>query len=368
MKSEVHPLRVVVKALGLFVIINILYGWFNPPGAQVSGYNVIFPGRTRLPFGVGGDPYSVAIENVDITFLSHAIAAPKSPDEYRIVMIGDSSLWGEDLGAYEVISEQWNQLSSRCGDKTIRAYDLGYPHPSVLKDLVILDKAMEYDPDLIVWFVTLNTLISQRVNPFLLANWERSAKLLDMYDIGFQQGERFEGESTFFEKTLMGQRSDLARQIKLEMLGIIWTATREDTNRLTPGAPPDFGVSNDARYRGMEPPQELKDMLLFQALATGHEIAGSTPVLIVNEPIFLATEERSPVRYNVVYPRWAFDQYRAHLADQAQSAGWNYLDLWDAVPPEYFADARFHLKVEGEQLLIQQIDPVVGSTVCNSRP
>lgn len=366
MKTDVHPLRVFVKALCLFVIINILYALFDPPGAQVSGYNSIFPGRTRLPFGVMGDPFSVAIEDVDITFASHTIAAPKESNEFRVVLIGDSSLWGEDLGAYEVISEQWNQLNAQCGEKIIKAYNLGYPHPSVLKDLVILDKALEYEPDLVVWFVTLNTLISQRINPFLVANSERAAQILNNHTIGFQQAEKFESESSFYERTLIGQRSELARQIRLEMLGIVWSATREDTNRLTPAPMPDFSVSDDPRYRGMEPPQEIKDMLLFGALSAGHEMAGSVPVLLLNEPIFLVSEERAPVRYNAVYPRWAYDQYREHLANQAQSAGWNYLDLWNAVPPEYFADARFHLRVEGEQVLIQQMNPVVQSMTCNA--
>jgi hypothetical protein len=368
MRLEVNPLRVLAKALALFVVINVLYALINPQGAQVSGYNFLFPGRTRLPFGVMGDPYSVAIEDVDITFASHAISAPKQADEFRVVMIGDSSLWGEDLGAYEVISEQWNKLNSLCGNKTIKAYNLGYPHPSVLKDLVILDKAMEYQPDLIVWFVTLNSLISQRINPFLMANRERAAEILNDYEIGFQQTEGFEGDSTFYERTLVGQRSELARQIRLEILGIVWTATNEDTNRLTPGVAPDFSVSDDPSYRGMAPPQVIKDKLLFGALTAGHEIAGAIPVLIVNEPIFLVTEERSPVRYNAVYPRWVYDQYREHMAVQAQGAHWNYLDLWNAVPPEYFADGRFHLLVKGEQLLIQQINPALQSMVCEAQP
>jgi hypothetical protein len=74
------------------------------------------------------------------------------------------------------------------------------------------------------------------------------------------------------------------------------------------------------------------------------------------------------VRYNAVYPRWAYDQYRKYIASRAQSSGWNYLDLWDAVPPEYFADARFHLTVEGEQLLVQQMNPALQSIVCEAQP
>jgi hypothetical protein len=84
--------------------------------------------------------------------------------------------------------------------------------------------------------------------------------------------------------------------------------------------------------------------------------------------MFLVSEERSQVRYNAVYPRWAYDQYREYLAVQAQDAGWNYLDLWDAVPPEYFVDARFHLKVEGEQLLVEKVNPSVQSIACDAKP
>jgi hypothetical protein len=368
MKSEVRPLCVVIKALGLFVVINILYALIDPQGVQVSAYNLIVPGRTRLPFGVMGDPYSVAIEDVDVTFASHMISTPKGSNEFRVVLIGDSSLWGEGLSAYEVISEQWNQLNSRCGNKTIKAYNLGYPHPAVLKDLVILDKAMEYQPDLVVWLVTLNTLSSQRLNPFLAANRERAAKLLDMYDIGFQQTENFEGESTFYEKTLIGRRSELARQLRLEVLGIIWAATSEDTNRLNRGGPPDSDISNNPQYRGLQPSQGIKDILLLRALTVGHAIAGSVPVLIVNEPIYVVSQAKSQVRYNAVYPRWAYDEYRELLAAQAQDANWNYLDLWDVVPPEYFGDARFHLNVKGEQMLVEQINPAAQSIVCDAKP
>jgi hypothetical protein len=227
---------------------------------------------------------------------------------------------------------------------------------------------VEYQPDLILWFVTLNSLSSQRINPFLMANHERAEKILNNYAIGFQQPQTFERESTFYDRTLLGQRSELARQLRLEMLGIIWAATSEDTNRSKHGPAPDLRVSENPLYRGMEPSRDINEMLLFGALQAGHEIADSVPVVIVNEPIFIVPEERAPVRYNAVYPRWAYDQYRKYIASRAQSSGWNYLDLWDAVPPEYFADARFHLTVEGEQLLVQQMNPALQSIVCEAQP
>jgi len=367
MKAEINPVRVLVKALCLFVIINIIYALVYPQGIIGSAYNVLFPGRTRLPFGVSGDLYSITVDNVDAMFASHLISAPKGLKEYRVVLLGDSSVWGEGLGAHEVISEQWNKLNIQCGDKTIKAYDLGYPHPSILKDLLILDKAMEYKPDLIVWFVTLNTLTSQRTNPFLIANPERVAKILNTYDIPFKQGKQFETASKFYGRTLIGQRSDLARQIKLQMLGFLWTATSQDTNTFAEDAPPNFDVGDNPVYHGLQPTQDIKDMLMFSALTAGYDMAKPVPILIVNEPIFIANEANSTVRYNSGYPRWAYDQYREYIATEAQSARWNYLDLWNAIPPEYFSDAGLHLSVEGERLLIEQINPTLQSTECNTK-
>lgn len=366
MNAEIHPARVLVKAFCLFVLVNLLYALIEPQGSRVSAYNVLFPGRTRLPFGISDDPYTVMVDDVDTMFRAHLIAAPKSAGEFRVALIGDSSIWGENLGAYEVISEQWNQLNIECRDKTTKVYNLGYPHPSVVKDLVILDKALEYKPDLIIWFVTLNTLISQRLNPFLVANRERAMTVLDAYDISFDRDNKLAAEKPgLYERTLIGQRSNLARRIRLEMLGIIWTATGADTDTLAEDGPANFDVGDDPRYRGLEAGEDITNRLLFRALSAGHAISGSLPVLIVNEPMFIAPRADNMIRYNAVYPRWVYDQYREALVAQAQNAGWNYLDLWNAVPPHYFSDAGLHLSAEGERLLIGQIHPVLQALACN---
>jgi len=306
---------------------------------------------------------------MDAMFASHLIAAPKGVTEYRVVLIGDSSIWGEGLGAKEIISEQWNKMNVKCGNKTIRAYDLGYPHPSVVKDLVIMDKALEYEPDFIVWFMTLNTLISERLNPFLDANSEEAVNILNTYDISFkQEGKLDQDKPELYKKSLIGQRSNLARQVKLQFLGIIWTATGADKKAGKKTKLPDFSVSDDPRYRGMDSSGNIEDLLLLKALAGGSDIADSIPLLIVNEPVFIAPEKYSTARYNAAYPRWAYDQYRAALAVQAQNSEWNYLDLWNTIPGEHFLDAGVHLSTEGERLLIQQIIPELQSIACDINP
>lgn len=365
MKADINPLHLVVKAVCLFVIINIFYALLNPQVSEVSAYNILFPGRTRLPFD---SPFSVMIDRVDAMLPSHLISAPKAQDEYRVVLLGDSSVWGENLYADEIISEQWNRLDMRCGDKTIRVYDLGYPHPSVIKDLIILEKAVEYKPDIIIWFVTLNTL-NPRINPFLEANRERALKILNTYDIRLAYDEKLnQDKPSFYERTLIGQRSNLVRQIKLQLLGAVWAATGNDSGTLAGNEPPDFDVGNGPLYRGMDSSTDIKNLLLFNALAGGIDIAHPVPVLIVNEPIFITKEEYATVRYNAMYPRWAYDQFRAAVTEEARIRGWNYLDLWNAIPPEYFLDAGVHRSAASQQLLIQQINPTLQSIACDTKP
>ena len=128
------------------------------------------------------------------------------------------------------------------------------------------------------------------------------------------------------------------------------------------GNSPD--VEDHVLYRQMEPTTDLQKLMVFEAFAAGQEIAGVTPILFVNEPMFIASGENSDLRYNRGYPRWAYDQYREAMREEAIRSQWKYLDLWNTIPPEYFSDTALHLSAEGERLLIEQVDPLVKSMLC----
>ena len=119
MKTDVSPLRVILKAFGLFVLVKLLYVLFQPPVSRISAYTLLFPGRERLPFGEMHNPYVVSIDDIDAMFATHAIAADKKPDEVRVAVVGDSSVWGENLPLGETLTGQWNQLDMQCGAKTM---------------------------------------------------------------------------------------------------------------------------------------------------------------------------------------------------------------------------------------------------------
>ncbi len=364
----IHPLRVVIKALLLFIMINIIYALVDPPVYELSVYNSLLPGRVRMPFGSSNNPYAVMVDDVDIMFASHTISRTKAPEEFRVVLIGDSSVWGEGIPAQESIAVQWNNLEVECGNQNVKVYNLGYPHPSVIKDLIVLDKVIETDPDLVIWFVTLNTLIPRRLSPFLTANSERVVDMLNRYDIPFANDDVLvESTPGFFDKTLFGKRSYLARWVELQFLGVVWGGTGMDTVPDTSaglnGITSD--VKDDLSYRGMTGQADgFTNMIRLKTLEAGHTIAGVVPILVVNEPIFVANGLNSNVRYNDIYPRWAYDEYRDTIADEARRANWQYLDLWNSIPPQYFSDRLFHLTAEGEHLLIGQINPTLKEIAC----
>lgn len=365
MNRTPRPFVVLFKALILFVLINVLYGLTKPPFENMSAYNAIFPGLKRMPFGDELYLYSLSIDNVDAMFAAHEISAEKRPDEFRVALVGDSSIWGEGVTVDETLAGQWNQAGLQCGERKLRFYNLGYPHPSIVKDLIFFDELKERQPDAIIWFVTLNTMMNQyRLHPFLRENRERALEILERYDIQHSARRLLaQQEDGFFQHTLWGQREFLARWLKLQALGFVWSATSNDTIA-PPHIPKELphDVTKDPTYRGLEPGSDLRSRLLLETLDAGFDLASQTPILLVNEPIFVARGYNSEIRYNDTYPRWAYDQYRELLAAQVSSRA--YLDLWDAVPPEHFVDTAMHVNAQGEELLARQITPVLLAMLC----
>lgn len=367
MRSEVHPLRLIAKALFLFIIANILFALVDLPYYKLSLYNNLFPGRVRLPFSDEEGIYSVMVDDIEVMMASHEVSAPKAPDEFRVLLLGDSSVWGEDSPVSESISVLWNKTADTCHGRKLEYYNLAYPHPSVVKDLVILKEAMAFDPDLVVWFVTLNSLTTRRLSPFILANADRAVQVLDTYRIPYDPAEEsaLSRHATLYEKTLVGRRSDLARRVKLQALGVLWALGGTDGYVPEgPAASPSNDVKSDRAYKDLESVDQLEGEIMWSALAAGHDIAGQVPILIINEPIFIASGTNSDVRYNIRYPRWAYDYYRDELQSASQTNQWHYLDLWDSVPSAFFPDSFLHILPEGRQIVIEKIDPVLQNIAC----
>lgn len=359
--------RIVLKAALLFVVFNLLFAWARPL-ERMGGwslYNELLPGRARLPYGENpAADYNLTLNNIPAMMASHEVARPKAADEFRVLVLGDSGVWGWLLRPEETLAAQITRLGLETGDgRRVVAYNLGFPVLAVAKDLLLLDAAMAYDPDLIIWPVTLDSLPREKqlTHPLLQNNPQRVRRLIDTYGLALDRDDPRFVARDFWQETITGRRRDLADLLRLQLVGVAWAATGIDQD-----IPADFPLRQsdfeaDLSWQGYEEPAELdSEGLALEVFTAGVARAGDVPVLIVNEPIFISSGENSDLRYNSFYPRWAYDQYRNLLARVAAEEEWLYLDVWDAIPPAEFTDTPVHMTAAGTAQFAALLQDAIG--------
>ena len=352
--------RILGKAVLLFLLFNLLFALSPARLGPISLYNTLFPGRLRLPYGENpAQSYNLSLNDLDAMMHSHLITQPKAEDEFRIVLLGDSGVWGWFLDNDDTLAGQLNQMHLTTGDgQRIVVYNLAYPLMSLTKDLLLLQEALAYQPDLILWPVTLQSLPwSQQLKPPLLHhNPDRLIPLIEPYDLRLDPADPRFVRPTIWEQTIIGQRRAVADWLRLQLYGVSWAATGVDQ-----AIPPEITLRQsdfeaDVSWLDYAGPIPLnQEVLAFDVLSAGVMMAGAVPVILINEPIFVSGGENSDLRYNAWYPRWAYDAYREQLAQTAAEQGWEYLDLSDAVPPEAFTDSPVHLTAEGVGVLAGRV-------------
>ena len=359
--------NVFLKALLLFLILNFALA-FIPSGnaaGKLSLYNILWPGRVRLPFGENPqEAYNLSLYDLEAMFASHEINAGEKPaDEFRIILIGDSATWGTLLEPGDTLGGLINQagLADAAG-KTVRAYNLAYPSMSIIKDLMILEKSLQYEPDLIVWPVTLQSFprAIQIETPLVANNPERIRALIENLNLDLDPDDPQFVDSTFMDRTLIGRRRTIFDALQLQFYGPKWAATGIDQTYpedYTP-AQRDFEAGDDT-FQGWQESELPLDQLAFEVVDAGTTLASDVPVLVVNEPILISQGENSDIRYNFFYPRWAYDIYREAISQVAIGANWAYVDLWDVVPQAEFTNSAVHLTPEGSQLFFDALQPTL---------
>ena len=366
MQPSNHRIRLfplLLKATLLILVCNFAFLLLNDlPLGKLSLYNLIFPGRERFPFGETPEAYNLSLFDLDAMFASHVLAgAEKTPSEYRVLLIGDSSVWGTLLTPEQTLAGQLNKSEVAACGRTIRAYNLGYPTISLTKDLMVLDHARHYQPDMVVWLTTLEAFPNdkQLTSPIVANNAERVQDLIVNYRLPFRPNDPALVHASTWEQTLVNQRRTVADLLRLQFYGALWASTGID--QVYPEnyerAQTELEASED--FHGLS---SLEGALAFDVLDAGMSIVPNT--ILVNEPMLISDGRNSDIRYNFFYPRWAYDEYRRLLADHVEERSWTYLDLWNLVPPAEFTNSAIHLTPAGERLLADRIADAI-QTACN---
>jgi hypothetical protein len=354
METRIRLFPLLIKAALLFAVFNLVFLFIRglQPG-KLSLYNLVFPGRERFPFGETRESYNLSLFDLDAMFASHVLAGTeKAEDEYRVMLIGDSSVWGTLLRPEQTLAGQLNQRAIAACGKTVHAYNLGYPTISLTKDLMILDQAKHYQPDMVLWLTTLEAFPNdkQLTSPIVANNAKRVQDLITNYQLPLDPNDSALVKPSLWQQTFLSQRRAVADLLRLQMYGVLWASTGidqiypEDYER----AQTDLEPSED--FHGLT---SLEGALALEVLDAGMSMVPNT--ILVNEPMLISDGRNSDIRYNFFYPRWAYDEYRQILAEHAMSRSWRYLDLWDLVPASEFTNSAIHLTPAGERLLANAI-------------
>lgn len=349
--------NVIIKGLLLFIAFNLVWAAFNPSLGKLSSYNIIFKGRERLPFGEDSTrSYNLSLYDLDAMFASLKLAGtPKAANEFRVFVIGDSSAWGTLLKPEETLAGMLDAAGLQTSSgKVVHVYNLGYPTLSLTKDLMILDYAMQYQPDLILWPMTLESFPRERQlqSPIVVNNTQRVASLIQKYELQLPIPD---DKTTFWEKTLIGERRALADLMRLQFYGVMWSATGVDQTYPTDYEHAARDLEADESFHDWQPPTLPADGLAFDVVQAGIQAARDVPVVLINEPMLVSTGKKSDIRYNFYYPRWAYDQYRQSFNVNCSENTWTCLDLWNAIPEERFTNSAIHLDPQGEEMLVHKI-------------
>jgi hypothetical protein len=358
--------NVLLKALLLFLAANLVFVALRPQVAlgRISAYNHLFPGRQRFPYGENPErAYNLNLFNLEAMFASHELdGAPKSSQEYRVLLIGDSSTWGFLLPADQTLAAYLNKAHPVLSDgRQVRVYNLGYPVMSLTKDLLILSRAMRYEPDCIVWLLTLESFPydKQLYPPLLQNNPDAVRELIQTNNLSLNPYDPALKSPSFWDETIIGQRRPLADLLRLQLYGVMWAATGVDQDIPATYTPRQEDLSEDLSFHNLNPPHLAEKDLALDVLEAGLSLAGETPVLVVNEPMFISQGRNSELRYNFFYPRWAYDDYRRILQDLSEARGWHYMDAWDAVPSAEFTNSAVHTTSAGVDLLAQKLGTAI---------
>jgi len=358
-------IRAAAKGILLFLLLTfaIPVKPLLPILGSISLYNRVVPGRTRLPYSDNPSvAYSLSLSNLEAMFASHEISArPKQDGEFRVLLIGDSSTWGYLLKPGETLSAYLNATKTTLPDgRLLRSYNLGYPVMSLTKDLLILSRCLDYQPDLVIWLVTLESFPydKQLFPPLVQQNPDDVHRLIHNGSINLDLADPMFDHPPFLKSTLIGQRRELANMVRLQLYGAMWAATGIDQDIPETVPSPADDLQEDINFHDLRSPLQAQD-LAFDVLRAGVELLDPVPVIIVNEPMFISRGKNSDIRYNFFYPRWAYDSYRQLLAEECNNRNWRCLDFWDFLPETEFTNTAIHMTPMGSKMFAERLAPAI---------
>ena len=349
--QQIKPIRLVLKALILFAVFNILF--VVVPSVNDFVFKLLMPKLDKFPiYALYHDPSAEhgfgvqSVFDVGSLFNSHVISqGTKYPNEYRVVFIGDSTIYTGQF--YSFI----NKHGSICSGKYLQAYNLGYPGTSATKDFIILQEAMKYSPDLILWSVT-NSISSNNAG-FSQANADDLEKLENIYGLSMAYYNNYQspGKDSVFYRT-----DDKIRvEVRLLLYYLLLNPATGNNGNIMSIANQDAINAAPARQPVLSLPS-FRRSALDSELRIFKRITNNIPVYLINEP-----------RSNAIVSTDIYTQYVNALTDLSSTQGIKMMNLAELIPDQDFTTHMIHRNNDGDMLFANAVIPAILNIACASK-
>lgn len=358
-------IRVFAKAVTLALLCNfVLLATGIDPVVALAKINTwaLFgqPGADRMTFP---NAYVRGQLPLEALLAQHEISyKPKAPNEFRVIVLGDSGQWGYGLRPDERFAGQLAARGLQINGKRLVTYNLAYPGGYAPREAMILDAATKFYPDLVIWFVTANELESgaNGLNSDNQTFFRLDQRHVDQVITVYHQ----EWLGNLLPPTPLWQQFSAIRTqdvipVWLDSLMFPLFADRLNQHGTYPAASrvknipiPEKAEIDD----GFKPLAEMPNES-WQFLLVGQQIAekAGARLLIINEPILIGEGTNSDINYNSLYSRAAYDRYRVLLAAFANEHHLWYADLWNAIPAENFTNTPLHADADGWKIVVDAV-------------
>jgi hypothetical protein len=356
-------LRVFIKAIVLSLVINFIA---LASGIDISTalmtfntWGLVGHGRARLIYrsDFSSDLSSGQLP-VEALLAAHQLShATKAVDEFRVIFLGDSSVIEWNLADNATTAGQLTARNITINGKRLVVYNLGYPNPSLPRDLILLDAALQYKPDLVVWFTTAATYdnssnFSTIIGPFLKLNRTRLQKLTTTFGLQNWFIAHMTDDPMWMNWIAARDANAVPSWIKSLTYPFVINVLDSNERTIFQRPIPKQAIYASGRV-GFDP--QPNDSWRF--LLAGNRLAASVgaPMLVVNEPILLDTRTNSDINYDELYERTFYDQYRQDLDIYTQNNNLWYMDAWNTIPNKYFTDTALHADAAGFSFLVDKL-------------